>query len=856
MDFRDIKSYAENCIRDCPPPCACACPFGLDVRNFIDRVASGKSGGALRMYREAVLFPGTVSRLCPAYCGDFCVRAEYDGKVDLKRIERGILESVGYVAPVRYAVPPKAARVAVIGAGLSGLACTYRLAGKGYRVTLFEASGKIGGAALKAVPDAVADADFRNAFKYIRCELRPSEKINDLDAIRRDFDIVYVATGKGGDDFGLLDSWDGRTLASSVGGVYAGGSLTDCPPMWDIENGLRAASAAEEFLKTGRNDGVGPLFNRPPVNEKFYALKYDFGAPAGSESSADDGAGGASASANDSFVCEAKRCPACNCTLCMDVCPLMEYHKTNPKRIAADLGVTVLPVDGKIRRVASRMLNSCNLCGLCDAVCPAGVKTSAAMFESRRLMSDSGNIPAAFHDFWIDDMRFSFSDEAYAAISAGPGGGDLLFFPGCQLAASSPGAVEKTYEYIKSVRPNASLLLSCCGVPAAWAAEDGILAAGIDKLRADWSSLGRPEVLFACSTCMQSFARYLPEVKGRLVYEWLASNDGGLRYGDAARAIRGAESRGGADGDFGAGAARTAAAATAAAPLVCVFDPCSGREDGAGRAAVRRLAAKSGFSLAELDLNGPKAACCGFGGHIYSANPSLFREIVHKRTAERACTYIAYCANCRDLFLHEGRDSRHILDILFPSGDAVLPSLSERRQNRAALKSRFTEGYFKPRVPAVTLDISDGILDKMNRLLLLNEDAEAVVVLSEGGGAKAISIDDGYFIGCAKRLSATVWVEYEMRSETRAVLRNIYSHRMNIKGKARDGRSAAGAADESRLICAKCRLPLQNTETKFEYLKHEFSHAVPCCPSCDTVYVSEELATGKMLEVETMLEDK
>jgi Fe-S oxidoreductase len=799
--------------------------------------------------------------------------------VDLKFIEQGILENARPGAPVRYAIPPKTARIAVIGAGLSGLACTYRLASKGYPVTLFEAGEAIGGAAVKTLPEDLVQADFQSAFKYVGHQLRLGERIADIGEIRPDFDAVYVATGRDGDDFGLLPSWDDRTLASQAPGVYLGGSLTGCRPVWNIENGFRAASSVEEFLKTGRNDGIGPLFNRPAVNEQFYALTYSFGAPPAKISATDSSAGkngsasadapakangGASAPANasaadasadapatdvsadanggDPYIAEAKRCPSCNCSLCMDACVLMEHYQTNPKRIAADLGVTVLPVEGKIKHVASRMLNSCSLCGLCDALCPAGVETCAAMFESRRMMFASDNIPAAYHDFWLADMEFSFSDIAYAVVTPETGGSGLLFFPGCQLAASSPGAVKAAYSYIQNVRPDASLILSCCGVPAAWATEQDLLARSMDRLLADWTSLGHPEMLFACSTCMDHFAEYLPQIPGKLVYEWLADNDGGLSYS------------GGTGGIW-----------AAAGTVACVFDPCGSRTDEAGRAAVRKLAAKSGFALTELDPNGPEAACCGFGGHIYPANPALFGQIIRKRTYLDNTAYITYCANCRDLFLHEGKDSRHILDILFPGENAPrLPDLSERRQNRAALKAALTGSAVPPREPVIRLTIPREIQEKMNGLLLLNENAEAVVAGCETNNAKAVDPENGHFIGYGSSRNLTVWVEYETRPDSGAVLHNIYSHRMRAKQETRHDRRVSGAsvqsantaADRKQLICAKCRLPLEEIESKFEYLKHEFSHAIPQCPVCGQPYIPESLVNGKMLEVETMLEDK
>jgi len=62
--------------------------------------------------------------------------------------------------------------------------------------------------------------------------------------------------------------------------------------------------------------------------------------------------------------------------------------------------------------------------------------------------------------------------------------------------------------------------------------------------------------------------------------------------------------------------------------------------------------------------------------------------------------------------------------------------------------------------------------------------------------------------------------------------------------------------DENRLICGRCNVPLEENDTKFDYLGHKFAHIAPKCPVCGMVYISEKLATGYIAEVETMLEDK
>ena len=58
------------------------------------------------------------------------------------------------------------------------------------------------------------------------------------------------------------------------------------------------------------------------------------------------------------------------------------------------------------------------------------------------------------------------------------------------------------------------------------------------------------------------------------------------------------------------------------------------------------------------------------------------------------------------------------------------------------------------------------------------------------------------------------------------------------------------------LLCCKCRVQLVPGTTNFAYLKHHFAADVPKCPQCGQVYISEELVTGKVAQVEAQLEDK
>jgi RNase P subunit RPR2 len=62
--------------------------------------------------------------------------------------------------------------------------------------------------------------------------------------------------------------------------------------------------------------------------------------------------------------------------------------------------------------------------------------------------------------------------------------------------------------------------------------------------------------------------------------------------------------------------------------------------------------------------------------------------------------------------------------------------------------------------------------------------------------------------------------------------------------------------EKKTVICARCQVPLVPSKVSIRYLGSTFPAELLKCPSCGLVYVSEELATGKMTEVEKSLEDK
>jgi len=65
-----------------------------------------------------------------------------------------------------------------------------------------------------------------------------------------------------------------------------------------------------------------------------------------------------------------------------------------------------------------------------------------------------------------------------------------------------------------------------------------------------------------------------------------------------------------------------------------------------------------------------------------------------------------------------------------------------------------------------------------------------------------------------------------------------------------------GTASAGALVCARCQREMVPTEVTVSYLGNQFPVELPRCPGCGAVHVPEALATGKMLQVEQLLEDK
>ncbi len=61
---------------------------------------------------------------------------------------------------------------------------------------------------------------------------------------------------------------------------------------------------------------------------------------------------------------------------------------------------------------------------------------------------------------------------------------------------------------------------------------------------------------------------------------------------------------------------------------------------------------------------------------------------------------------------------------------------------------------------------------------------------------------------------------------------------------------------QAEWVCANCNVPLETAKVDVAYLDNAFPVDLLKCPNCGLVLIPEDLALGKMVEVEKQLEDK
>ncbi|MBI2906074.1 MAG: NADH-quinone oxidoreductase subunit NuoF [Chloroflexi bacterium] len=188
-------------------PCQHTCPVGINIPKYVAHIAEGEYLEAIETIRERNPFPAICGRICHHPCERRCRRGEIDDPVAIRSLKRfaadWYFEHFSELARPDPFPQRHSQKVALVGAGPTGLACAYFLAQAGYPVTVFEALPVGGGMLSVALPEFRLPREvIEKEIDYIArrgVEIKYDTPINinhTLEDLRKEgFEAVFIACG-------------------------------------------------------------------------------------------------------------------------------------------------------------------------------------------------------------------------------------------------------------------------------------------------------------------------------------------------------------------------------------------------------------------------------------------------------------------------------------------------------------------------------------------------------------------------------------------------------------------------------------------------------------------------------------
>jgi len=200
---------ASRCLQCKKPGCRTGCPVGVDIPAFISLIAEGKFIEAAWKLKEDSALPAVCGRVCPQeeQCEKFCIVGKKGEPVAVGRLERFAADYERNSGEVKIPelAPKTGKKVAVVGAGPSGLTVAGDLIKMGYDVAIYEALHKPGGVLVYGIPEfrlpkSIVEAEV-NYLQKLGVKIVTNAVIGRLktidDLFGEGYDAVFLGVGAG-----------------------------------------------------------------------------------------------------------------------------------------------------------------------------------------------------------------------------------------------------------------------------------------------------------------------------------------------------------------------------------------------------------------------------------------------------------------------------------------------------------------------------------------------------------------------------------------------------------------------------------------------------------------------------------
>jgi len=200
---------ADRCYFCYDAPCTTACPTGIDIPGFIQKIRSDNIRGSAHTILRENIMGGMCARVCPTeeLCEEACVRYTHEDKpVDIGLLQRYATDPIFEQGTQLFARADDSGKtVAVVGGGPAGLSCAHRLAMLGHNVVVLNKDSKPGGlneygiAAYKTV-DNFAQQEVDYILSIGGIEVKNDVALGTdftLAGLRDEYDAVFIGIGLG-----------------------------------------------------------------------------------------------------------------------------------------------------------------------------------------------------------------------------------------------------------------------------------------------------------------------------------------------------------------------------------------------------------------------------------------------------------------------------------------------------------------------------------------------------------------------------------------------------------------------------------------------------------------------------------
>jgi len=140
---------------DCVAPCVTTCPANVDIQGYLRQVGDGNYETAVKIIKDSNPFPIVCGRVCPHPCEAACRRNLVDTPVAINHVKRFAADwDMARATPwIPKKSEPSGKKIAVVGAGPSGLSAAYYSALNGHDITVFERQPHAGGMMRYGIPE-------------------------------------------------------------------------------------------------------------------------------------------------------------------------------------------------------------------------------------------------------------------------------------------------------------------------------------------------------------------------------------------------------------------------------------------------------------------------------------------------------------------------------------------------------------------------------------------------------------------------------------------------------------------------------------------------------------------------------